>query len=678
MASADGRSHALPAPHLRKTATAFCRRQGVGTLKKNILAQTNLQVCIVIVVGFLLTATLSYRSNFNTSLENIEQVSTLTSEGIYFQLSTTLSKPINISLTMANDSLLQEFLTREKDHLDDQSYIDTIKEYLNGYRIKYNYDSVFLVSTGTNRYYNFNGLDRVLAPGNPENLWYFDTLLGSDVEYTMNVDNDEVNGSDNAITVFVNCKIKDASGILLGVVGVGVRIDNIQRTLQEYKNQFNVNAYLIDEEGIIEISTDYSGYEEVNLFEVVHNGTAQARQKVLGWKQADTATGFWSLDSAGLKEDYVVARYLPELQWHLVVERDTSAVMATMHRQFILAAVVIAIILATILFIITSVIRRFNRRIVDLTQAMEKERKAIFEKATEQLFETIYEVDVTHNLPANKATEAYFQKSGAPPGCSYETALHIIAKTQIKEEFQQGYIDTLSPHNVMRTYEAGKDSFTYEFMTSKDHEQYYWMRVTAQIVKWETDNSIHMLVYRQNIDTEKRRESQMRQLAQTDEMTGLLTKTATHRQVEELLLTHPGESFTYFIFDIDNFKQANDQFGHEFGDTVICAFAQTIRELFRQEDVVGRIGGDEFVVFARGNGHDWAKEKAEALRKSLFFTHTWSDSHWQVSASIGVALAPEQGQDAGALYRNADAALYQTKKQGKNGFTIYDGNLRNL
>ena len=104
-------------------------------------------------------------------------------------------------------------------------------------------------------------------------------------------------------------------------------------------------------------------------------------------------------------------------------------------------------------------------------------------------------------------------------------------------------------------------------MISKDSEQYYWMRITARIVKLESDDSIHMLVYRQNIDTEKRREQKMQLLAQTDEMTGLLTKSATRRRIDELLEEYPDEYFAYFIFDIDNFKQANDQFGHAFGHT---------------------------------------------------------------------------------------------------------------
>ena len=130
----------------------------------------------------------------------------------------------------------------------------------------------------------------------------------------------------------------------------------------------------------------------------------------------------------------------------------------------------------------------------------------------------------------------------------------------------------------MKAYEQGIEGLQYEFMTTKDGEHYYWMRITARIVKWELDQSIHMLVYRQNIDAEKRQEQKMLRLAQTDEMTGLLTKTATQRRAMQELASSPNDCFAFFIFDIDNFKQANDLYGHAFGDSVILAFAATIRD----------------------------------------------------------------------------------------------------
>ena len=131
--------------------------------------------------------------------------------------------------------------------------------------------------------------------------------------------------------------------------------------------------------------------------------------------------------------------------------------------------------------------------------------------------------------------------------------------------------------------------------------------------------------------------------------------------------------YAFFIFDIDNFKTANDQHGHAFGDAVIKAFTDVIRGHFRQEDIMGRIGGDEFAVFVPAPSLEWVGETARVLSRSLARTFEKDGSVWHISASIGVSIAPRDGTDYDTLYQKADEALYETKKRGKNGVTIYRG-----
>ena len=177
-------------------------------MKKNVLLRTNFLVCIVIVIGFVVTSAISYKSNQGIFRKDIESVSRLTSEGIYHQIDTIFTKPINISLTMANDSLLKDFLEGEEEHLGDRDFIDTMRDYLNTYRDKYGYDSVFLASVKTKNYYYYNGLDRVLQEGDPENVWFY-SFLEQDTDYGIQIDNDQVEGAGNEVTVFINCRITD-------------------------------------------------------------------------------------------------------------------------------------------------------------------------------------------------------------------------------------------------------------------------------------------------------------------------------------------------------------------------------------------------------------------------------------------------------------------------------------
>ena len=93
----------------------------------------------------------------------------------------------------------------------------------------------------------------------------------------------------------------------------------------------------------------------------------------------------------------------------------------------------------------------------------------------------------------------------APPhGASFDEALRCVAQ-KVKEEFRQGYINMFQTEHVLQAYQAGIETLQYEFMITTGGD-YYWMRVTARIVQWESDGSIHMFAYRQNIDAEKQKE----------------------------------------------------------------------------------------------------------------------------------------------------------------------------
>ena len=475
------------------------------------------------------------------------------------------------------------------------------------------------------------------------------------------MDNDEVKGRDNEITVFVNCKIRAEDGSLLGVVGVGIQVSDLKELLQEYEEKFQVEASLIAQNGQIEVSTSYTGYEEKDWFETY--GQESIREKLINQNEDKEDLELWTSSSIQKEESYVVARYIPELSWYLIVEQDTAPLMKEMRQQIVQTALILIGVVCIVLFIITTVIRNFDKQIKKLME----ERQENFHKATEQLYDNINELNLTKNCYVGKRTQEYFENLGAG-GLPYDKGLRVIAEKQIKEEFREGYLKIFSPENVIREYDSGNRHLRYDFMTTQDGKSYYWIRIDAYIFYSSEDESIHMFTYRKNIDEEKKQERK----AATDEMTGFLNKKATERAITELLLKKPNNRFAFFIFDIDNFKQANDQFGHAFGDFCIRHFTSIIKSNFREEDVLGRIGGDEFVAFIEARDEAWIKTRAEILSKALHCICQNTSYRWQMSASIGVSLFPRDGKDFSSLYQKADCALYKTKKNGKNGFTVYE------
>jgi len=126
------------------------------------------------------------------------------------------------------------------------------------------------------------------------------------------------------------------------------------------------------------------------------------------------------------------------------------------------------------------------------------------------------------------------------------------------------------------------------------------------------------------------------------------------------------------IMDVDHFKNFNDHYGHKCGDIVLQSLANMLNENSRRSDIVCRYGGEEFVVLMPGATLDIARERAESWRR-LFETMTirYQGQNLQATFSVGVAVFPQHATDEEALLQAADAAMYQSKINGRNQLTIF-------
>lgn len=636
-------------------------------MKKNSPLRTNMIVCCIIIVGFIITSVISYRSNIGVFEKDVEHISILASDGIHSKMEAMFSKPIAISLAMANDNLLKSLLAKEKENPADETYIRRMRDYLYAYRKQYDFDSVFLISTGTNRYYDFNGLDRALTPGNPENTWYYDFLNSGD-DYFLNVDNDEVSTADNDITVFVDCAIKDREGAILGVAGVGFRINSLQRMLREYNSGFGVQARLVDDNGIVRVSSNETGYEHVSPF----NGPAysEIRDNLLDKNRERRA--FWY--NSGKSSGYVVTQYIPNLKWHLIVENNTTEFKRKFSAQLLHGFIIIILVIIPVLFVITKVIRKYNAQIMELTVSQELEYQKSLHNATESLYENIYEFDVTRNRAGGESTIQYFTSLGMKADTPYDEALKVMAYRHIQSDYIQGYLDTFQSGHVLNAYNNGVTNLSYDFIFTGNPKKYCWMRVNAQIFFWNSDKSVRMIMYRKNIDAEKKRELMLLEEARKDSMTGCYNKKTTESLISEQL--KPGAStdrkHALLIFDIDRFKSVNDTLGHAFGDHIIAEFAGELKTQFRNNDILGRLGGDKFILLLKDyGGPDMLRSKLDRFRSRIRRKEFGKKQCFHISCGIGVALFPEHGHTYAELCEKADQALYYSKTHGKGVFTIF-------
>ena len=167
---------------------------------------------------------------------------------------------------------------------------------------------------------------------------------------------------------------------------------------------------------------------------------------------------------------------------------------------------------------------------------------------------------------------------------------------------------------------------------------------------------------------------ELTQLALHDTLTGLPNRILLADRISQAMakVAEQGGCFSLMFIDLDGFKPVNDAFGHHLGDRLLREVALRLRDQLRSQDTLARIGGDEFVLLVRLSEPDDAPQVA-ARQVSLLSKSFRVDEHdLQISASVGIALYPGNGQTAEELLMNADAAMYHAKGAGKNGYSFFD------
>lgn len=163
-------------------------------------------------------------------------------------------------------------------------------------------------------------------------------------------------------------------------------------------------------------------------------------------------------------------------------------------------------------------------------------------------------------------------------------------------------------------------------------------------------------------------------LAERDPLTGLVSRASFHAGLQAMASDSRGG--VLLLINLDHFKSANDRYGHGVGDTLLVEAARRLREVMRPSDIVSRLGGDEFAILAGGAVPESAEELAGRVRQALSPRLVIEGAELPVTASIGIACAPEHGGQGDALLRAADLALSEAKAQGRNTVVFFEPGLR--
>lgn len=202
-----------------------------------------------------------------------------------------------------------------------------------------------------------------------------------------------------------------------------------------------------------------------------------------------------------------------------------------------------------------------------------------------------------------------------------------------------------------------------------------WYSIKIRFLKNQNDNSYYLVSgwdinekkrVEEYVTVQKSRQDEMAKRLRLDALTGVLNKSVAREVIEEVLKNESLGEHAFLLIDIDDFKNINDTFGHLFGDSVLVNVAEKISALFRSSDVVGRIGGDEFIVFMKNAGQKQAREKAQSICEAVRQKYNGMEEQVEITCSVGVSLYQMGKGDYNTLFSQADIAMYKAKKAGKN------------
>ena len=252
-----------------------------------------------------------------------------------------------------------------------------------------------------------------------------------------------------------------------------------------------------------------------------------------------------------------------------------------------------------------------------------------------------------------------------------ETALHAQGAAFIEQNFHE-------PTLVRELIEAAwlsDQTVAADLRLLDDSRGERWVHGLLSPLRHEgaaDEDLIEGVIY----DVTQRRHDELRALHQAshDALTGLYNRAALRRALASAL--QQGKSLSLFYIDLDGFKAVNDTLGHEAGDAVLAESAARLKRVLRRNsDLVARLGGDEFVLLLHADlSETWVSELAWRITQVLAEPFLLAGGQTvQIGASVGIAGSPQHASDAEGLLHQADQAMYQVKRSGKNGVADPDG-----
>lgn len=345
--------------HLRKSPEIITTiSQQTGTMINN-RKQFILSITLILVFGFLMTSLASYFASRSALRSKIDSsVLPLSSDNIYSEIQKDLFRPIFISALMASDTLLRDWI------LSGETDEKQIRRYLAEIHTRYNTITSFLVSDKTRTYYHHSGILKKVSPDEPRDAWYFRVKeMGPD--YETNVDLDMANG--DTITIFVNHKVFGYDGKFIGAAGVGLEVTSVKDTIEEYQRKYQRRIYFSDPQGNIVLQAKNRKDTTQTLQNM--DGLATIAPQILATPRSQVTF------KRGNTTVHLNSRFIPELDWYLMVEETEESSSQQIFRTLVVNLVFCTLIILLVIFLFHSTAKSYTRRLERLAEEDDKLRR---------------------------------------------------------------------------------------------------------------------------------------------------------------------------------------------------------------------------------------------------------------------------------------------------------------
>lgn len=198
------------------------------------------------------------------------------------------------------------------------------------------------------------------------------------------------------------------------------------------------------------------------------------------------------------------------------------------------------------------------------------------------------------------------------------------------------------------------------------HQEPQWYHIVTKVI-YDQNKAVSVIGRFQNIHDEKLEKDKLVETSRIDGLTKVLNSNTFKKDISNLLEAS-NEQYAFAIIDIDDFKNVNDTYGHYEGDQVLITIANAMKEIFQEDALIGRLGGDEFSVFLKYETKQRLEEQIQMLFQELTYLNKSAKTPIP-TLSIGVSIR-KQNDNVTTLYQRADSLLYEVKKDGKNNYRI--------